>query len=258
MSENNRLRRALMEKLPVKGGPPVAMDEFESHHVTRVLRLSEGDEVELLDAQGRAVVGKLERHGKHVLARFERDATSAERARVVPFTLEVAAIKGEAMEWLIEKATEAGVGELVPLLTDYSVIQIKHKGPEAFKERWQKIADQALKQCGRLTRLVIHEPVPVAQHLARPMRPGEERLWLDEAADHDALLWNALQKLPSQLEPLRACVGPEGGWSPQERELLSRAPQTQRVSMGAWVLRAETAALEVSALCVQRALTLMR
>ena len=62
----------------------------------------------------------------------------------------MAVLKGPSMEWVIEKSVELGVKLFIPVITDHTVVQFKSKGPEVFKERWQKIADQALKQCNRL------------------------------------------------------------------------------------------------------------
>jgi RsmE family RNA methyltransferase len=99
----------------------------------------------------------------------------------------MAVLKSQAMEWVIEKSVELGVEEVIPVLTAHTVVQIKNKGPELFQERWQKIADQALKQCGRLNQMVIHKPVTFDTILATSCRTSTRsfvghRFWTDELA----------------------------------------------------------------------------
>jgi 16S rRNA (uracil1498-N3)-methyltransferase len=162
---------------------------------------------------------------------------------VVPLVLEIAVLKGEAMEWVVEKAVELGVRELVPVLTAHTVVQIKAKGPEAFRERWQKIADQALKQCGRLERLLVQAPAPLERVISEhPASARVHRFWCDEAAGEKAaeLAQQAAPAAASATE-LRLLIGPEGGWSEEERSWI--AGSASRVRLGPLVLRAETAAL---------------
>ena len=66
-------------------------------------------------------------------------------------------LKADAMSWAIEKAVELGVSRLTPVIADHCVVKLT-KGPTEFRERWQRIADQALKQCGRLERMTIEDP----------------------------------------------------------------------------------------------------
>ncbi len=233
------MKRVLCSTLP-KPGRPAALSDTESHHLLKVLRLRIGDRVEALDGRGSKVVARLAIHSDQVSLEFESQSESpALNEAIAPVRLEVGIIKGDAMEWVIEKAVELGVRELVPVMTQHTVVQLKNKGPEAFQERWQKIADQALKQCGRLERLAVALPI----ELEMLLQDGSiTRLWCDEAAEGPYLLdWiGSLGSAPSEL---RLLVGPEGGWSEHERALLQRSQGVVRVGLGPLVLRAETAAV---------------
>jgi 16S rRNA (uracil1498-N3)-methyltransferase len=136
------------------------------------------------------------------------------------------------------------------------VIQIKNKGPEAFRDRWQKIADQALKQCGRLNRMEVSLPISLEDLLSQSSEESSHlRLWCDEAGTSESpYILNVLQENSSapadSKKPWRLLVGPEGGWSHLERELLLKESQLSsggrisiRVHLGSLILRAETAAL---------------
>lgn len=239
------MRRILCPQLP-KPNRPVTLPETEANHAVRVLRLKDGDTVEAIDGQGHSAPAILRTHGGP--ARLEVAGTaspawipprSEAQGAVVPLVLEMAILKGDAMEWVVEKAVELGARALVPTVTAHTIVQVKSKGPEAFRDRWQKIADQALKQCGRLERLEVELPAKLEDLVAR--HPGATRYWCDEAAGADAPdLFSDLLENPGRPE-IRLLIGPEGGWSEAERGLL--APAARKVTLGPLVLRAETAAV---------------
>lgn len=250
-----RTFRVLVDALPTPQKPAL-LDEAEAGHLTRVLRLSNGDAIECLDGKGGWAAATLEIRGKReALARFERTLEPGARAQKLPLALELAVLKGEAMEWAIEKATELGVSELFPVLTDYSVVQLGGKPPESFQERWQKITDQALKQCGRVHRMQVHPPRKLTEHIAsRPLPAGAVRFWCDEGENLPAGASLHARLTATSAQELQILIGPEGGFSPAEREWLARESQTLAVGLGPWVLRAESAALTACALVAQRLL----
>lgn len=236
---NTSLRRILCPKLPRTRGEAIAIPEEEARHLTQVLRLGAGDEIEALDGAGGRCKARLERRGKELwLETLEALVCAPEttrRAQVAPIVLELAVLKGDAMEWAIEKCVELGVERIAPVITDHGVVRLDRKGPEAFVERWQKIADQALKQCGRLYRLEVAPPRPLGQLLSEKAT----RVWTDEGSkDSSPTLHSWLAKESRQ--QIHLLIGPEGGWSEAERRLLQSLPA---VSLGPLVLRAETAAL---------------
>jgi 16S rRNA (uracil1498-N3)-methyltransferase len=249
------LKRILCKQLPV-ANRPTPLDETEATHATRVLRLKDGDSVEALDGKGHAIVAKLRtRNGPARIEFIPEALTDAEveiskkdsSSQLVPIVLEMAVLKGDAMEWVVEKAVELGVTTLVPVLTAHTVVQMDRKGPEAFQERWQKIADQALKQCGRLARLEVKAPIAFAEMLTPPLDENAVRIWCDETEKDSApsLLHWLEESRSKNFSPLHLLIGPEGGWSQNEREILSREQGTKQVtaSLGPLVLRAETAAI---------------
>lgn len=241
------MKRVLTERLPTHSSP-IELSDDESHHLLQVLRVRSGETIECLDGKGSRVKGlvDLQRKGKvsvTALGSPEKDA----KLLSIPIQLEMAVIKGDAMEWTVEKAVEIGVRTFVPVITAHSVVQLDRKGPEAFRERWQKIADQALKQCGRLDRMIVSLPISLESLMAQP---ASVRLWLEETqrATHPSII-SALNESGGEkiTRGVSILVGPEGGFSDREREFLSRSAVTS-VSLGPWVLRAETAALFAASL----------
>jgi len=252
------IKRILSESLPKKGSP-VLLNEHEAHHAVKVLRLGDGTIVQVMDGKGGVALCSLMVRGKKIfLERVEESELPADLPAppsisfdVVPAILEQVILKGEAMEWVIEKAVELGFISVQPLWSDHCVVQMKHRGAEEFQERWQKIADQALKQCGRAYRMEVLLPQKLEEAIHSPSA-GQFRYWADESSAHHAgqkanSLLSALLKRDenSRKGENRLLIGPEGGFSAAESDFLSRGLSTHflRVSLGSRVLRAETAAI---------------
>jgi len=243
------MRRAIVDELPQKVGQKILLPDSESKHLTQVLRLRNGETIELLDGRGSRVSARLGFQDRGATAEALEAPSTQANLISLPLALVQAIIKGDAMEWVIEKAVELGVRKLIPIETEYSVVNIGKKGAQAFQERWQKIADQALKQCGRLDRMEVVLPSDLESGLQSAA--SMQLYWADEASDaqtphlSQALILPKTNPAPS-LEGL--LIGPEGGFSPSERQrLLQLTTGTgrviKRVHLGAPILRAETAAL---------------
>jgi 16S rRNA (uracil1498-N3)-methyltransferase len=242
------MRRILCGTLPRKASAFVEIPEAEAKHLISVLRLGPGDEVEVLDGEGYCATAKLDFRGqKKVFAELLNAPVSHPERLSLPIHLHMSIIKGDAMEWVIEKAVELGVRSITPVETEFTVVKIQKRGADTFQDRWQRIADQALKQCGRLDRMIVHLPVDFETALLNQNR----FIWLDETlastAPSEAHLATFAQKIPKDQE-LSLLVGPEGGLSPTERNRLlqltgSEKKEINRVHLGSLILRAETAAL---------------
>jgi 16S rRNA (uracil1498-N3)-methyltransferase len=245
------MRRALCDTLsPAKNGL-IEIPEAEGKHLTSVLRLGPGEEIELLDGRGYMARGSLVVRDKRLFAELTSQAVTKKELLSLPIHLKMGILKGDAMEWVVEKAVELGVRSLTPVETEFTVVKIHKKGAEAFQERWQRIADQALKQCGRLDRMEVRAPETFEQALqdATPL------FWLDEALAQEVSieghLVQALRSPAGSVAERALLVGPEGGLSPGERSRLLRLMELTvsgkkaitRTHLGAIILRAETAAM---------------
>lgn len=206
-------------------GVAVPLEGKPAHYLAKVLRMGEGDQLLLFDGQSgewRALIEGAAK--KRLMLRVLEQVRPAES--LPELTLAFAPVKRAPLEWLVEKATELGAARLQPVVTQRTVVERMNP------ERLAAIAIEAAEQCGRTRLPIIAEPVKLGHLLG-----SREKLLLfaDETGGRPML---------EVLAPGAATIltGPEGGFTPDERELILRAGAVG-VSLGPRILRAETAAL---------------
>ncbi|MEZ4501878.1 MAG: RsmE family RNA methyltransferase [Dehalococcoidia bacterium] len=211
----------------------VALDAARSRRLRQVLRLRAGAELQVFDGLGHERSAKLDRvESGAATLRLGVPVTSLEEPRV-PVTLCCAFPRGERGDWLVEKATELGVAAFVALDAERAVL----KPGEGRFDRWSRVAIEAAEQCGRAV---------VPSFLEAPMSEALE-LVADPGAG--APIEAALTAQPSRPEVVTIFIGPEGGWTDEERAEHAAAGRTF-VSLGPRTLRVETAAVTAVALTV--------
>ena len=190
----------------------------DDHHLRRVLRAKEGEELVLTDGRGSWRLGAVAASGLDVVSDVVVDPAAPET------TLYLAPLKGERGEWAVAKATEVGVSTIVPLVSQRLAHKFRGEARDKVLGRWRRIAEETCGQCRRTYDLVITEPVT-------PEGVPADAAIADFSGSGD---WSGLRAV---------CVGPEGGWAPGEWDDSRR-----RVSLGPTVLRGETAAVVAAAL----------
>jgi 16S rRNA (uracil1498-N3)-methyltransferase len=222
--------------------PPQAwLDGAEHHHLGVVLRASPGQEVWLVDGEGNIYRAKVEEVGRRQtrLLLLEKREAAAGRLRLV---LAQSLIRAKNMDLVVQKATELGVGEIIPVQAARSVARLS--GQNAGKlARWRKIAAEAAKQSRRSSVPVIREPQPFLSLLQTS--PGGRRFILCEEGGlkfREILASRPEQPGSVDGSTVIVLVGPEGGWTAEEK---GRALEQgfEPVSLGSCPLRSETAAL---------------
>jgi 16S rRNA (uracil1498-N3)-methyltransferase len=215
-----------------KAGDRVTLSPEESRHAARVLRVEPGTAVRLTDGCGGLFAGHVETvTSRGVTVRIDAAlSVPSPRGRVV---LAQGLLKGEKMEFVIQKAAELGAAEVLPFNSSRTVAAWKSDARKL--DRWRKIAEAASKQSGRSKHLAIREPADFSKILS-------------EEADVRIAFWE--ESKSSAKDALRgrdfrdavALVGPEGGLSREEARAASAAGFAV-LSMGPLILRAETAAV---------------
>jgi 16S rRNA (uracil1498-N3)-methyltransferase len=225
----------------------VSLSADEARHARDVLRLQPGDEVFVFDGDGkefRCAVREFDRDGAafNVLEEVE----PAHPESPLNLTLAIALLKGEKFDLVVQKATELGVSRIVPVATSRADVRIRN-GDDAKRKvtRWQRIALEAAKQCGRARLLEIEEPVGFKSLIDHALRDGELRLMFAER--NGTALADATRDSLSSSTKVLALIGPEGGWTDEEIELAITGA-FEIVTLGGRTLRAETAAIAIVAL----------
>lgn len=233
-----------MRRLFLKGllAPVVTLTGDDAHHLLYAMRAKAGDEVVLVDDAGQ--VARMELTGftadTVTMRLIERLADDTES----PLSLVLAQClpKGDKLEFIVQKAVELGAVAVQPLASRNSVVRYDAKKAAAREKRWQKIADEAAKQCGR-TRLPAVRPIlPLADWLEAHQAREDEALLFCYENEEQQPMKAALRALPASVREITLLVGPEGGFTLAEAEAIARAGGVS-VTLGPRILRAETAAV---------------
>jgi 16S rRNA (uracil1498-N3)-methyltransferase len=201
-------------------GATIALPEEERHHA-RVLRVRDGEEVEVFDAVGRNYVGRFDGSGVIVL----RETVNREPATAIHLAMSI--IQLDKFELVLQKATELGVQSFIPLITDR--MELSTERVRGREERWRKIVLEAVKQSGRSRIPPVEQPIKFDEAIARE---GQKILF-------DA---DAQPSTTDNRQPTTIFIGPEGGFSERELDLARNAGVTFE-RLGPRRLRAETAGL---------------
>ncbi len=220
----------------------------ELDRLRRVLRLKDGAMVNVFDGHGRSGWARFTvdpADGVACLCRTERDPGSV--AAPLPVVLFQSIPKATRMDWLVEKATELGVAEIVPLITERCVVRptASQRGGNRLS-RWRRLAQQAARQCGMDTVPKICEPLNF--NTALEQVAGRSLAGLYGSLQPDALdLRRVFEEWQGSQVVTALFIGPEGDFTPDEYGCLRAAGMTA-VNLGPRILRVETAAL--AALCI--------
>jgi 16S rRNA (uracil1498-N3)-methyltransferase len=215
-------------------GQSAAIQGETAHHLGRVLRAQQGQLYELSDG-ARVRLGRIETVTRDRIE-FALLEEIPSHPPAVDLTLLLSIVKFDAFEWAIEKATELGVGTIVPLAASRSEKALL-AAAEKRADRWRKILVEASQQSRRVRVPVLD--VPLRSDQAFSKRQAGAKIVLSERAEAPAL-----REVLSSSKPAQAtlAIGPEGGWT--EEEFASAAAAGFReASLGKLILRTETAVI---------------
>ena len=215
----------------------------EFHHLRHVLRLGRGARVTLYDERGVTYHGEILRIAPtHAEVGITKHVPSI--THTFHLTLAQGTLKGRRMDFVIEKATELGVHTIVPFVSTFTVARVPDSKRAERTARWQHIARAAAKQSGSPPPEI--RPPQSFPGLLRSVPAPSGKLIFSER--ERALHLREFAQNSAQFDALHILVGPEGGFAPEEIE-QAKAAGFVSVSLGASVLRAETASVAAIALC---------
>lgn len=233
--------RKLFVDFPICGR--FTLSAGDTHHVINVLRHDAGDILYVADSSGATY--------ECIIAEIQRDAAVLEVKQKISGSgpkdgavmLAAALLKNDKFDWVVQKATELGVSRIIPVQMENCVVKLDETRREKRRERWQRLALEASKQCGR-------NDVPVVEALID--FPG----LIDGYRDVRFVIPYERETLPAadvcrqvRTGDVMICIGPEGGFSAKEIQLAQqKLPWCRTISLGPRILRAETASLAALAI----------
>jgi 16S rRNA (uracil1498-N3)-methyltransferase len=229
------------------GQVTLALDE--ARHLREVLRLKPGDQVRVFDGGGNEYSATIEKalRDSAMLALGEKVVPQSAESPL-KLTLAVAMLKGDKFDLVVQKATELGVSEIIPVMTKFADIRL-HNASDASKRvsRWQRISLEASKQSGRAVLPIIQAPLEFDSVVTGGSDDATLRVMFGE---RDGESMAALpETVPSQT--ITTLIGSEGGWAVEEIE-SARKHRWKVVTLGGRILRAETAAIAATTLIQHR------
>lgn len=220
---------------PLAIGENIELQKDAARHIM-VLRLSAGDTLTLFNGLGGEYQARITRIDRQRVTTEIVSHSSREAELPYRITLAQGIPEATKMDWIIEKAVELGVSDIIPLAAQRSVVRLNNDRAEKRLSRWQAIAISAAQQCGRNRLPHIASPVGTGEYL-RQTTPSP-RILFSPRATETLSEWARHQK-PQNITLL---IGPEGGFSPEEENMAEQQGVTF-LSMGPRILRTETAGL---------------
>ena len=229
-------------------GETVTLRGPDVNHIRTVLRLKPGDRIGVVDGAGFLFEAELQEVSRDTIRCSILSRTEFQTESPVNIRMGQALLKGGAMDDVVRKATELGVASVFPLNTQRCVSRLDHEEAEAKTGRWQRIAEEASKQCGRSGIPGIHPTILSLEEFSRETAGCDLKLvfWEEETATR-------LQEvLPSRpVASIAFVAGPEGGLTVEEIVLL-KDHGFQTITLGPRILKADSASLVILSLLQHR------
>jgi 16S rRNA (uracil1498-N3)-methyltransferase len=227
-------------------GARIEADRGQANYLLNVLRLKDGDYILVFNGSDGEWLAKISSNGRRDCAFLVMECTREQTERNDLMYL-FAPLKHARLDYMVQKAVEMGVGSLKPVMTQHT------QTSRINLERMEANVIEAAEQCGVLSVPEVLAPQPLNDVLAvwSEAQPGRRLLFCDEAEGTDNPLLTLAQMKDAGPPPLGVLIGPEGGFSEEERTQLRSLDFVTPIPLGPRILRADTAA--VAALAILQA-----
>lgn len=239
------MRRYVNQPLAI--GADIILEDEDYNYIVRVLRHREGDSIVLFNGEGGEYHGIIiEITKRHLTVRLKK-YNPINRGSRIKINILQSLVKGEKMDFVLQKGSELGMHSITPIVTERSVLHLKKEQLPKRLERWHQIITAACEQCGLNIPPQLHEPIALKEWIENHSSE-EESLLITLSPTAEQSLGNFLSHDLEDAETMPASItfiiGPEGGLSDEEIDLLQKAG-AHSVTLGPRILRTETAALSV-------------
>ncbi|MEO9601573.1 16S rRNA (uracil(1498)-N(3))-methyltransferase [Parasphingorhabdus sp.] len=215
-------------------GAEIRLDGSHAHYLLKVMRIKQGDPIKLFDDRTGEYLAHVTAQGKRDLLLIV-DGKTKDRETVPDLWLCAAPIKKDRFNWIAEKSTELGIAKIVPVQTE----RTQGQGIKTEKLRAHMI--EAAEQCERTALPTLDPLIKLAEMLEQ--WPADRHLFFADERIYESGEGSFRKALVAHDGPAAILIGPEGGFSDSENEMIRALPQSVAVSLGPRILRAETAAI---------------
>lgn len=209
----------------------IELRDVEARHIARVMRLGPGDQIALFDGRGRECRATIESVSKNTVCVVPEAWQTVSREPHLAIVVATALPKGDRLKFMVEKLTELGVTELIPLIAERSSVRPK----ENTISKMRRYVIEASKQCGRNHLMTVRNACPMADAIQLP-KQGSRKYICDPRSENDFAF------PPQKPASIWFLIGPEGGFTAAEVD-IANASEWVSVRLGTRILRIETAAL---------------
>ena len=220
-------------------GTEILLPEQAGEHAVRVLRLERGHPLILINGDGCEYDAELASLAKRAVTAVITQARAVDREAALSITLAQSIARGEKMDWILQKAIELGVSQIVPLVTERTEVKLDEERAERRMAHWDSVIESACEQCGRTTLPALAPPQRIDRWLTA-LDFGGVRLAMVPDGE------TTVRELPQTNSGVIVVVGPEGGLSEQDVAVLRQADFVG-LRLGPRILRTETAGIAVIA-----------
>ena len=224
----------------IKGGK-IHVGQKESHHIIDVMRLAGGDSVTVFDGSGKEYQGKIDSIKNKSVVINIKNVRTVEKKQSTSITLAQSIPKKDKMDLIVQKATELGVDEIIPVESSRTIVRTGRRKKGHKIDRWRKIIVEASKQCGRNELPRIKDVIYFDKLLNSAV--NYNLVIMPCLSDRCVNLKFALSKT-NKPDKVLAIIGPEGGFTEDEIDRASKKGVVL-VSLGQSVLKSETAAITI-------------
>lgn len=221
----------------------IKIDGSDAHHIRRVLRYKLGDKLIVVDGSGKVMEAFIIEISDEMVIAEVKEVLDNNTESPIELILAQCLPKGDKMDLVVQKAVELGVSTIYPIVSENCVVKYDEKKKMARQIKWQKIADEAAKQCGR-TILPTVESVTELKIFLENIDSNLEALMCYEGEAEEPIKKILAESLANRFLVL---IGPEGGFTKNEVEICQKAG-LKIATLGKRILRTETAAIAASAI----------
>ena len=212
----------------------------DAHHLMHVMRARPGQEIIVVDDENQVARMEMTAFCETAVTLTLRERLAADTESPIQLVLAQCLLKADKMDFVVQKAVELGAVGVVPVRSQNCVVRYDAKKAAGRRDRWQKIADEAAKQCGRTALLSVEPVTDIEDFLQQEAANADTELIFFYENEQDQTVKDYLSQVTAKRIVL--LIGPEGGFSLDEAAAVAEAGG-HSVTLGPRILRAETAAL---------------